>query len=350
MLFTNTTGIQAMKSDKRILLSHGSGGKLSGELIDEVFMSKFDNPILDGHTDSALLPLITGKLAFTTDSFVVDPIFFPGGNIGKLAVCGTVNDLAVAGAKPLYLSASFILEEGFSMEDLKAIVEAMAEEARSAGVQIVTGDTKVVNRGKCDKIFINTSGIGELRPQAEGIASGRDITAGDVVIVNGFVGDHGIAVMATRENLAFDSTVVSDCASLNQMIGEVLDKGIGVRFMRDATRGGLATVLCELAVSRHLGIELDERRIPVREAVAGACEIFGFDPLYVANEGKVVMIVKEDDAEATLGVLHNHPLGREASIIGTIKENHAGMVVLRTAIGGSRIVDMLVGEQLPRIC
>jgi hydrogenase expression/formation protein HypE len=339
-----------MTSNQNILLSHGSGGKLSHDLIGQLFVKYFSNAWLDAQTDSAIIGLSEKNVAFTTDSYVVDPIFFQGGNIGKLAVCGTVNDLAVSGAKPLYLSCGFIIEEGFPMDDLETIVKTMAEEAKGAGVKIVTGDTKVVNRGKCDKIFINTAGIGEMEEDKKHISFGTNVEAGDKIIINGSVGDHGIAILAARESLNFKSEINSDCAALNGLIGEALKIAGGIKFMRDATRGGIATVLCELSKSKKLGISIDEKNIPVKEIVKGTCEIFGFDPLYLANEGKVVMVVAQKDADHILKVLQAHPLGKEAAIIGEITASNPGKVLMQTEVGGRRIIDMLAGEMLPRIC
>ncbi len=339
-----------MTSNQNILLSHGSGGKLSHDLIGGLFVKYFSNAWLDAQTDSAIIGLSQKNIAFTTDSYVVDPIFFQGGNIGKLAVCGTVNDLAVSGAKPLYLSCGFIIEEGFPMDDLETIVKTMAEEAKIAGVKIVTGDTKVVNRGKCDKIFINTAGIGEMEENKKHISFGTNISVGDKIIINGSIGDHGIAILAARESLNFKSEVNSDCAALNGLIGESLKISDGIKFMRDATRGGLATVICELAKSKKLGITINEKDIPVKEIVKGTCEIFGFDPLYLANEGKVVMVVAKEDAEKILETMKNHPKGKEAAIIGEITQSNPGKVLMQTEVGGRRIIDMLAGEMLPRIC
>ncbi len=334
----------------KILLGHGSGGKLSHELISNLFMPHFSNDTLLVQGDAALLPGICEQLAFTTDSFVVDPVFFPGGDIGKLAVAGTVNDLAVSGAEPLYLSASFIIEEGMPFADLERIVVSMAKEARNAGILIVTGDTKVVNRGKCDKLFINTSGIGRVKPQHAGIVNGREIRPGDKILVNGTLGDHGIAVLAARKSLHFETKVHSDCACLNQLISGLLGSFSEIHFMRDATRGGLATVLCETTLQKPYGIRLNEAALPVREEVAGACEIFGYDPLYVANEGKVVIIASAAEAPQILKKMKENPLGMDSAIIGEVVDEHPGKVVLETTIGGNRIVDMLAGEQLPRIC
>lgn len=335
---------------KNILLGHGSGGKLSHDLITKLFVKYFSNENLDAQTDASIVPITTGKIAFTTDSFVVDPIFFPGGNIGKLAVAGTVNDVAVSGAKPLYLSTSFIIEEGLPFDDLERIVKTMADEAKKAGVKIVTGDTKVVNRGKCDKVFINTTGVGEIIEANEHIGYGSKIKAGDKIIVNGTLADHGMCIMAAREELHFQSDIQSDCACLNGMIEKAMAVSPSLHFMRDATRGGLATVLCELAENAGLGIEINEDQLPIRENVRGICELLGFDPLYVANEGKVVMVVAADQADEVLQTLKEDELGKEAAIIGEIVDEHQGKAWLTTGIGGRRIVDMLAGEQLPRIC
>jgi len=336
--------------NNKILLGHGSGGKLSHELIKELFVKHFSNEILKDQTDAAILSIDSAKLAFTTDSFVVDPIFFPGGDIGKLAVAGTVNDLAVSGAKPLYLSVGFIIEEGFLFSDLEKVVKSMADEAMKAGVMIVTGDTKVVNRGKCDKLFINTSGIGEIQETKVHIGTGQNIQPGDKIIINGTIGDHGMAVMAVRENLSFKTDIQSDCACLNHLTAQVFAVSDQIKFMRDATRGGLATVLCELAENKNFGIEINETNLPVKENVRGLCELLGFDPLYVANEGKIVMVVGKEDADEVLEALKNNELGKNAAIIGEIVNIHPGRTWLTTAIGGRRIIDMLAGEQLPRIC
>lgn len=339
-----------MQDKNRVLLSHGSGGKLSHELISKMFVKHFSNNLLDSQTDSAILNTGPGKLAFTTDSYVVDPIFFPGGNIGKLAVCGTVNDLAVSGATPKYLSCGFIIEEGVLLDDLEKVVQSMAEEAVKAGVKIVTGDTKVVNRGKCDKIFINTAGIGVLAETHQHISVGSGVKAGDKIIINGSIGDHGIAILAARESLSFQSEIQSDCAPLNGLLRDIPCKPEQIRFMRDATRGGLATVLVELAENKNLGIRLNEEKIPVKEIVKGACEVFGFDPLYLANEGKVIIVVDGSVADDVVRVLKKHPFGKQASVIGEIIDDHPKKVLLNTAIGGQRILDMLAGEMLPRIC
>lgn len=337
-----------MKTDK-VLLNHGAGGKLSHDLIGELFVKYFNNPILKQQTDSAIISIDNKLLAFTTDSYVVDPIFFPGGNIGKLAVCGTVNDLSVSGAKPLYISCGFIIEEGFLLSDLETIVKTMSEEAKKSGVLIVTGDTKVVDKGKCDKIFINTAGIGILNEKNKNISFGDKIKAGDKIIVNGNIGDHGTAILCARNGIEYSSSVLSDCASQNVLIAEAMNAG-KIKFMRDATRGGVATVLCELAEKLEIGIELDEEKIPVQESVKGLCETFGFDPLYMANEGRVVMVADKNDAENIVKQIRKSKSGKNSAIIGEIVKEHNGVVTIKTQIGGKRIIDMLAGEQLPRIC
>lgn len=336
--------------NRTILLGHGSGGLMSSDLIRELFVKHFSNPLLDVLADSAVARVGDATLAFTTDSFVVDPIFFPGGDIGKLAVCGTVNDLAVSGAIPLYLSAGFIIEEGFPLDDLERIVRSMADEAHKAGVQIVTGDTKVVKRGQCDKIFINTAGLGMIESRHTGISSGKLIKPGDLIMVNGFLGDHEIAILAAREDLFFEEPVISDVASLNRLIASLLEAGIEIRFMRDITRGGIATVLSEVASSLQHGIMIDEQLIPVREQVAGICEIFGFNPLYLANEGKVLLIVAPESVEQALSLIRYADIGTEARIIGSVTAEHMGKVLMKSVTGGTRIIDKLAGEQLPRIC
>ncbi len=286
--------------DERIRLGHGSGGKLTHELIDNLFVKHFSNPELDRQTDAALLEIPEGRLAFTTDAFVVDPIFFPGGDIGKLAVCGTVNDVAVSGATPLYLSAAFIIEEGFLLQKLEDIVISMANEARKAGVSIVTGDTKVVNKGHCDKVFITTTGIGALKKKHIHISEGKKIKAGDKIIINGSIGDHGMAIMSARNELKLSAPLYSDCASLNGLINKISSASEKVHFMRDATRGGLATVITELSTGKDHGINIDEDQVLIKEDVRGMCELLGFDPMYVANEGKIVVVVHEEDADKVL--------------------------------------------------
>jgi len=301
-------------------------------------------------TDSAVLKEDGLNIVFTTDSFVIDPIFFPGGDIGKLAICGTVNDLAVSGAIPMYISVSFIIEEGFSIDNLRLIADSMASEAKEAGVKIVAGDTKVVDKGKCDKLFITTSGIGIIRADREHISTGRKVKAGDKLIINGPLGNHSIAVLGARNKLSFSSPVVSDCASLNHLIRMVLDKSDEVHFMRDLTRGGLATVLNELTQMINMGITINESTVPVDEPVKGLCEILGFDPLYLANEGKVLFVAANEEYMKILNLLRSHPLGKYSEVIGEIAHGNKNLVVLNTIIGGKRILDMPSGIQLPRIC
>jgi len=337
-------------SKEKILLGHGSGGRMSHDLMDGLFASYFDNEILRQQSDSAVFTLPNQYLAFTTDSFVVDPIFFPGGNIGKLAIAGTVNDLAVSGAVPKYLSAGFIIEEGFSMDELEVLVKTMAEEAKKAGVMIVTGDTKVVDKGKCDKIFINTSGLGVLDDKYVSIGSGDAIKPGDKIILNGEIGAHGMAIMAARDDLKISAPIQSDCACLHDLIRKVLDAGIRVKFMRDATRGGFGTVAAELVRGKEFGLQIDEEKLVIGEDVRGMCELLGFDPLYVANEGKVMMVVDSNDAEKALSIMQEHPLGQKAAIVGEIDNSHKGKAWLNTVVGGKRIIEMLSGQQLPRIC
>ncbi|MGY4319087.1 hydrogenase expression/formation protein HypE [Bradyrhizobium sp. JR3.5] len=337
----------------KVTLAHGGGGKAMKDLIDDVFVAAFDNrslaPLEDqARFDLAELAVHGDRLAFTTDSFVVDPLFFPGGDIGELAVCGTVNDLAVGGARPLYLSCAVIIEEGTSVEVLRRVARSMATTARAAGVLISTGDTKVVQRGACDKLFITTTGIGVIR---KGLALGVDAAKpGDVVLVSGLLGDHGAAILCARGDMALDALIESDCACLHGLIDAILGAAPGVRFMRDATRGGLATVLNEIADASQVAIEIDERAIPMREDVKAFCEILGLDPLYLANEGKIVVIAPPEQAEAALSAMRAHPLGAEAAVVGRVDHGEVGRVTMRTVFGGQRIVDMLVGEQLPRIC
>ena len=337
----------------KVTLAHGGGGKAMKDLIEDVFVSVFDNGLLAPLEDQARLDLAAlaqhgDRLAFTTDSFVVDPIFFPGGDIGKLAVCGTVNDLAVGGARPLYLSCAAIIEEGVELEVLRRISKSMAETARAAGVQIVTGDTKVVQKGACDKVFITTTGVGVIRSD---IHLGADrARPGDVVLVNGVLGDHGAAILGARGDMQLDSPIESDCAPLNGLIDALLAAAPNVRAIRDATRGGIATVLNEFAEASQLAIEIDETKTPLRGEVKGFCEILGLDPLYLANEGKIVAIVPPDEAAAALAAMHAHAHGTGAAIIGVVRSGQPGRVTMKTVFGGVRIVDMLVGEQLPRIC
>jgi hydrogenase expression/formation protein HypE len=344
-----------MNGDK-ILLAHGSGGQLSHELVEQLFLKHFHNLILARLDDAAVVPPAIGhqRLAFTTDSYVVSPITFPGGDIGKLAVCGTINDLAMMGATPLYLSAGFILEEGLPMAELEPVVASMAATARAAGVQIVAGDTKVVDHGKADRLFIHTAGIGVV-PMGTDLGADR-VRPGDVVILSGPVGDHGMTIMSQREGLRFDSPLVSDCAPLHGLVAAMLDalspplRGGAIRCLRDPTRGGLATTLNEVAGMSAVGIEVEECAIPVRDAVRAACEMLGLDPLYVANEGKMVAFVAPEAADPVRAAMRAHEYGREAAVIGRVTAEHAGRVVLRTALGARRILDMLVGEPLPRIC
>jgi len=332
----------------RILLGHGSGGKLSAELLQDLFLPALRNPILERLEDQAIVSVGGIRLAYTTDSFVVEPLFFPGGDIGSLAVNGTVNDLAVGGAEPLWLSAAFILEEGLERETLRRVVQSMRAAADCAGVTIVTGDTKVVQRGSADQLFINTSGIGLVR---EGVQLSAQLACpGDAILISGTLGDHGMAILAQREGLEFESALTSDSAPLHTLVGDLLDATREVRCLRDPTRGGLSSALNEIAARSAVGMELDERSVPVRPEVRGACEMLGLDPLYVANEGKLVAIVSPAAAETALAALRGHPLGREARVIGRVTEEHRGLVVMRTSLGTSRIVDMLAGDQLPRIC
>lgn len=332
----------------QVLLGHGSGGKLSAELLREIFLPAFDNPVLARLDDQAIVSINGCRLAFTTDSFVVKPLFFPGGDIGSLAVHGTVNDLAMGGAQPLFLSAAFILEEGLSLEVLKRVVASLHRAAAAAGVEIVTGDTKVVEKGSGDGLFINTSGIGVV---PEGVRLSADqARPGDRVLLSGSLGDHGIAILAQREGLEFESAVESDSAPLHTLVAAMLAASRELRCLRDPTRGGLSSATNEIAQQSRVGIELDEAAIPVREEVRGACEMLGLDPLYVANEGKLIALVAPGAAEQVLEAMRRHPLGAQAQIIGTVAAAHPGLVTLRTTLGTSRIVDMLAGDQLPRIC
>jgi hydrogenase expression/formation protein HypE len=331
-----------------ILLGHGSGGKLSAELLRDIFLPAFGNPVLAKLDDQAALDVPGTRLAFTTDSFVVKPLFFPGGDIGSLAVHGTVNDLAMGGAHPLFLSAAFILEEGFPTADLRRIVQSMAAAAAKAGVTIVTGDTKVVERGHGDGVYINTTGIG-LRRDGEPPSAGR-AQPGDAVIVSGSLGDHGIAILSRREGLELETAVESDSAALHTLVDAMYGASSEIRAMRDPTRGGLASTLNEIAAQSHVGITIDEKSLVIHDAVRGACELLGLDPLYVANEGKLVAIVPAESASAVLQAMRQHPLGRAAAIVGGVTAIHPGMVTMRTAFGTARIVDMLPGDQLPRIC
>lgn len=333
--------------EDRVLLAHGSGGKLSHDLIEKRFLSTLGNPLLNKLDDSSVFEF-SGCLAFTTDSYTVSPIFFPGGDIGKLAVCGTVNDLAMSGATPLYLSLSFIIEEGLSLTELERIVNSIHQAADEAEVKIITGDTKIVNQGTADKLFINTSGLG-IVPSGLNI-SGSNALPGDKVIVSGNLGDHGIAVLSKRQGLEFNVPVESDCAPLNKLVAEMLAASTKIHCLRDPTRGGLATTLNEFAQQSQVGIRIEETCIPVNEAVLAACELLGFDPLYIANEGKLVALVAPADADKVLARMKQNRYGTEAAIIGEVVKEHPGKVVMTTRLGSSRIVDMLVGELLPRIC
>ena len=331
--------------DEIITLDYGSGGKKTSRLIENIIVPAFSNPALNAMGDGAIISG-AGEIAFSTDSFVVDPIFFPGGDIGKLSVCGTVNDLAMCGAEPKYLSCAFIIEEGLESEELKKIVASIRDAARSAGVQIVTGDTKVVERGRGDKIYINTAGIGVMKYPG---LSPRNIRPGDKVIVSGTVGDHGTAVMLARNGM-MQGELKSDCAALNGLADAILSLGAGVRVLRDPTRGGVATTLNEFTEGTALSIELEEERIPVRPQVRAACDMLGLEPLYCANEGKLLAVVSPEDTERVLARMRELPEGADAAVIGTVSDRHPGRVVMKTAFGGTRILQKLAGAQLPRIC
>ena len=336
-----------------VTLAHGGGGKAMKDLIDDVFVRAFDNPTLAPLEDQARLALAGlaeygDRLAFTTDAYVVDPLFFPGGDIGKLAVCGTVNDLAVGGAVPLYLSCAVIAEEGLPVGVLRRVAQSIADAAREAGVVIATGDTKIVPKGACDKLFVTTSGIGVVR---QGLDLGvHRAQPGDAILVNGWLGDHGAAILAARGDLSLETPIASDCAALHRLIAALLEAAPQTRCLRDATRGGVATVLNEIAEASGVSIEIDEARTPLHDAVKGFCEILGLDPLYLGNEGKIIAVVPPDQCDAALAAMRRDPLGRDAAVVGRIDHGETGRVTLRTALGGRRIVDMLVGEQLPRIC
>lgn len=331
-----------------IVLAHGSGGKLSHQLMEKMVLPQFQNELLSPLHDGAIFSLGGERIAFSTDSYVVNPIFFPGGDIGKLAVHGTVNDLAMCGARPLYLSVGFILEEGLPMEEFWRVVQSMREAAATAGVKLVTGDTKVVDRGKADKIFINTSGIGVV-PGGVNISPLR-AQPGDKIIISGAMAVHGIAIMSVREGLEFETEIASDTAPLNDLVEVILAASKGVHVLRDPTRGGITSALTEIAQAAKVGMLLDEARIPISEEVKGACEILGLDPLYVANEGKLIAIVTPADAEPVLAAMRSHTLGKESAIIGEVVADHPGFVTMTTRVGGKRVVDMMSGEQLPRIC
>lgn len=332
---------------KNIILGHGSGGRLTAQLVQDLFLPAFDNPYLQKLDDQAILTAGSSRLAFTTDSFVVTPLFFPGGDIGELAVNGTVNDLAMSGARPLFLSAAFIMEEGLPIEVLSRVVDSMARAARSAGVTIVTGDTKVVNKGSADKLFVTTSGVGLI--EGDPGISVSNARPGDAVILSGSIGDHGMAVMSVREGLEFEGEIRSDTAPLHDLVRAMLNAG-EIHAMRDPTRGGLATSLCEIAAASSVGIEIDATAVFVRDEVRGACEILGLDPLFVANEGKLVAFAPEAYANAVVNAMRTHAAGRDARVIGTVLGEHPQMVLLKTEIGGRRILDLPFTEQLPRIC
>lgn len=334
--------------NKKIDMTHGSGGRASAELIEELFVKYFDNDMLRQSNDQALFEVPAGRMVISTDGHVVSPLFFPGGDIGSLSVHGTVNDVAMSGAKPLYLSAGFIIEEGFPQADLERIVKSMAEASKKAGVPVVTGDTKVVERGKGDGVFITTTGVGVV---PEGIdISGDKAQVGDVILINGSIGDHGVAIMSSRENLEFETTIESDSAALHDLIAEMVAATPNIHCLRDPTRGGLATTLNELSRQSGVGMVLEEDALPVKGQISAACELLGLDPLYVANEGKLVCICPEDEAEKLLSVMKAHPLGANAALIGRVIEDEHGFVQMETSFGGSRVVDWLSGEQLPRIC
>ena len=333
---------------EKVLLAHGGGGTLSHQLIQKMFFSQFDNPLLNQEHDGAIFEIAGTRFAFSTDSYVVQPIFFPGGNIGELAVNGTVNDLSMCGAKPLYISCGFIIEEGFPIKELWEVVLAMKNAAEKANVQIVTGDTKVVDKGKGDKIFINTSGIGVIQNDVH--ISPANCKVGDAIIVNGNIADHGIAIMSARENLSFETSIKSDCAPLNSLVENMLAVSKNIHVLRDPTRGGVASALNEIAQKANVGILIEEDKIPIREEVKGACELLGFDPLYIANEGKLLAFVAEEDAEKVLFEMKKHTFGKDSAIIGRVTNENLKTVIMKTSIGSKRIVDMLSGEQLPRIC
>ncbi|MFO7884062.1 MAG: hydrogenase expression/formation protein HypE [Desulfobacteraceae bacterium] len=335
-------------AEDKIVLDHGSGGRISHDMVSKMILPAFHNDILAKLDDGAVVDLNGLRLAFSTDSYVVDPVFFPGGNIGDLAVNGTVNDVAMCGADPLYISAGLILEEGFSSKDLKTILDTMKRAADKAGVKIVTGDTKVVPKGKADKIFINTSGIGQVFPGVN--VSGQMAAPGDKIIISGTMADHGITILSAREGLAFESDIETDSAPLNTMVKSILNSGKGVHVLRDPTRGGVGTTLNEIAEQSSIGIRINEDALPVRNSVQGICELLGFDPLYLANEGKLIVFVSEKDADHVLEIIKQDTYGKDAAVIGEAIAEHPGRVLMNTRIGGERIVDMLTGEQLPRIC
>jgi hydrogenase expression/formation protein HypE len=331
-----------------ITMAHGGGGKLTRQLIEQIFVPAFGNPQLETNHDSAIFNVDSKKLAYTTDSYVVNPLIFPGGDIGSLAINGTVNDLAMSGAKPHYLTAGFILEEGLPIETLFKVVQSMKKAANEAGVSIITGDTKVVDKGKGDGIYINTSGVGVINHNLS--IHPKSVKPDDAILVSGDLGRHGMAIMAARENLGFESQITSDCAALSGMVEELLQTNIELHCLRDLTRGGLATALVEIADTANLSIMVEDSKIPLGEEVKGACEILGLDPLYVANEGRFVAFVPQSHADQTLAIMQNHTHGQNANIIGRVEENASKRVVLKNTLGTSRILDLLSGEQLPRIC
>lgn len=337
-----------LRDHPNIIMGHGGGGKLSAELVEHLFLPAFAEAGAVDMGDAALITVSGMRLAYSTDSFVVRPLFFPGGNIGELAVNGTVNDIAMRGAQPLFLSAGFILEEGMSLERLASIAGSMGAAARRAGVKLVAGDTKVVDRGHGDGVYINTSGFG-IVPEGVDIGPTR-AQPGDMIIVSGTIGDHGIAILSVREGLEFGAPIESDTAPLNGLVADMLDETRNIHVLRDPTRGGVASVLNEIARASQVGIVIDERKLPVQDAVRAACELLGMDPIYVANEGKLIAIVPPADADRLLARMRAHPQGRQSAIIGHVTADHPGLVIARTGIGGTRIVDMMVGEQLPRIC
>jgi hydrogenase expression/formation protein HypE len=337
-------------ADDRIVLAHGGGGRLTHQLIEKIFLPAFSNAMLEQRHDGAVLPVNGSRLAFTTDSFVVQPLIFPGGDIGDLAVNGTVNDLSMCGARPLFLSSGFILEEGLEMETLRTVVTSMQRAAAAAGVQLVTGDTKVVDKGKGDGIFVNTSGIGLIEGKGKTTIGPAAVQVGDAVIVSGDLGRHGIAILSVREGLEFESPILSDTASVWPSVEALLNAGIEIHCLRDLTRGGLATTLNEIASDRNICIKLEETAIPVQETVQSACEILGLDPLYVANEGRFAVFVPGAQIEATLEVLRKVPVSQDSVRVGSVEQSPKGTVILQSRIGGNRVVDMLSGEQLPRIC
>jgi hydrogenase expression/formation protein HypE len=336
-----------MKTDK-ILLDHGSGGKMSHRLVGEIMLPIFDNPILSALNDGAIFDINGNRLAFSTDTYVVDPIFFPGGCIGDLAINGTVNDLAMCGATPLYLSVGLVIEEGFPMTDLEKILKKMSIAAEKAGVKVVTGDTKVVTKGAADKIFINTSGIGQIPEQVD--ISGHRACPGDKIILSGSIAEHGVAVLTQREGMTFDSSVFSDTAPLNHLVNKMLSVCRDIHVLRDPTRGGVATALNEIAGKSDVGVRIYEEKIPLKDDVAGICELLGLDPIYIANEGKLLAFVEPDYAEAVLKAIIEDDFGKDASVIGEVVSDYPGKVIMQTSIGGTRIIDMLTGDQLPRIC